>query len=53
MTRSSATGRYDAIIIGGGNKFYLSFWMEKSGLFDLLPNSWIRAKSMLVPVPGV
>jgi len=27
----------DAIIIGGGNKFYLSFWMEKSGLFDLLP----------------
>jgi dipeptidase E len=27
----------DAIMIGGGNKFYLSYWMEKSGLFDLLP----------------
>ncbi len=27
----------DAIIVGGGNKFYLSHWMEKSGLFDLLP----------------
>lgn len=27
----------DAIIVGGGNKFYLSYWMEKSGLFELLP----------------
>jgi dipeptidase E len=27
----------DALIIGGGNKFYLSFWMQKSGLFTLLP----------------
>jgi len=27
----------DAIIVGGGNKFYLSFWMEKSGLFGMLP----------------
>ncbi len=27
----------DAIIVGGGNKFYLSYWMEKSGLFDMLP----------------
>lgn len=27
----------DTIIVGGGNKFYLSYWMEKSGLFDLLP----------------
>ncbi|MFZ0546143.1 MAG: Type 1 glutamine amidotransferase-like domain-containing protein [Candidatus Promineifilaceae bacterium] len=27
----------DAIIIGGGNKFYLSYWMGKSGLFGLLP----------------
>ncbi len=26
----------DAIIVGGGNKFYLSFWMEKSGLFEML-----------------
>ncbi|MEP7290648.1 MAG: Type 1 glutamine amidotransferase-like domain-containing protein [Chloroflexota bacterium] len=27
----------DAIIVGGGNKFYLSFWMQKSGLFEMLP----------------
>src|SRR5687768_16491296 len=27
----------DAIIVGGGNKFFLSHWMQKSGLFDLLP----------------
>ena len=27
----------DAIFIGGGNKFYLSYWLEKSELFDLLP----------------
>lgn len=28
----------DALIVGGGNKFYLSYWMEKTGLFDLLPS---------------
>ncbi len=27
----------DAILVGGGNKFYLSYWMEKSGLFETLP----------------
>lgn len=27
----------DVIIVGGGNKFYLSYWMEHSGLFDMLP----------------
>jgi dipeptidase E len=27
----------DVLIVGGGNKFYLSYWMEKSGLFELLP----------------
>jgi dipeptidase E len=27
----------DAIIVGGGNKFYLSYWMEKSGLSGILP----------------
>jgi dipeptidase E len=26
----------DAIFVGGGNTFYLSYWMEKSGLNDLL-----------------
>lgn len=27
----------DVIFVGGGNKFYLSYWMQKSGLFGLLP----------------
>jgi dipeptidase E len=30
-------GYVDVIFIGGGNAFYLSYWMEKSGLFDALP----------------
>ena len=28
----------DAIFVGGGNTFYLSYWMQKSGLFDMLPD---------------
>lgn len=28
---------FDVIFVGGGNTFYLSYWMQKSGLFDLLP----------------
>lgn len=27
----------DTIMIGGGNKFYLSYWLEQTGLFDVLP----------------
>lgn len=27
----------DVIFVGGGNTFYLSYWLEKSGLFDALP----------------
>lgn len=27
----------DVIFVGGGNTFYLSYWMQQSGLFDLLP----------------
>jgi dipeptidase E len=27
----------DVIFVGGGNAFYLSYWMQKSGLFDELP----------------
>lgn len=29
--------KFDAIFVGGGNTFYLSYWMQKSGLFNLLP----------------
>lgn len=28
---------FDVIFVGGGNTFYLSYWMQKSGLFELLP----------------
>jgi dipeptidase E len=45
----------DAIIVGGGNTFYLSYWFEKSGLFaallELLKNKvyvGISAGSMVV-----
>lgn len=27
----------DIIFVGGGNTFYLSYWMQNSGLFDMLP----------------
>mgnify|MGYP000280056795 CR=1 FL=1 len=27
----------DVLFVGGGNTFYLSYWLQKSGLFDLLP----------------
>ena len=27
----------DVIFVGGGNTFYLSYWMEKTGLFKALP----------------
>lgn len=27
----------DVIFVGGGNKFYLSYWMKQSGLFGILP----------------
>jgi dipeptidase E len=27
----------DVIFVGGGNTFYLSYWLQKSGLFKLLP----------------
>ncbi len=27
----------DIILVGGGNCFYLSYWMQKSGLMNLLP----------------
>lgn len=27
----------DVVCIGGGNPFFLSYWMRKSGLFDMMP----------------
>jgi len=27
----------DAIFVGGGSTFYLSYWMQKRGIFDILP----------------
>ena len=27
----------DVIFVGGGNTFYLSYWMQKSGMFEMLP----------------
>lgn len=45
----------DVIFVGGGNAFYLSYWMEKSGLFAALPKllesrvyAGISAGSMIV-----
>jgi dipeptidase E len=35
----------DALIVGGGNFFYLSFWMQKSGLFDILPELLEKGKT--------
>jgi dipeptidase E len=45
----------DVIFVGGGNTFYLSYWMEKTGLFKALPRllearvyAGISAGSMIV-----
>ena len=35
----------DALIVGAGNGFYLSFWMQKSGLFDILPELLEKGKT--------
>ncbi len=37
----------DALIVGGGNEFYLSYWMQQSGLFDLLPK-WLEQGKVYV-----
>lgn len=33
----------DVLLFGGGNAFYLSYWMQKSGVFDVLPE-WLASK---------
>lgn len=32
-----ALGPTDVIFVGGGNTFYLSYWLQKSGLTEMLP----------------
>lgn len=34
---SQRLGWSDVIFVGGGNTFYLSYWMQKTGLFEILP----------------
>ncbi|MBL8122428.1 Type 1 glutamine amidotransferase-like domain-containing protein [Candidatus Saccharibacteria bacterium] len=33
----------DLILVGGGSVFYLSYWMQKAGLFEALPK-WLESK---------
>lgn len=33
----------DVILVGGGNSLYLSFWLQKSGIYDVLP-AWLESK---------
>ncbi|HUC96205.1 MAG TPA: Type 1 glutamine amidotransferase-like domain-containing protein [Candidatus Saccharimonadales bacterium] len=51
----SALEDADAIFVGGGDCFYLSYWMQKTGLFELLPKlletkvyAGVSAGSMIV-----
>lgn len=41
LTREQVAKRLeyvDIIMVGGGNAFYLSYWMQETGLFDMLPD---------------
>lgn len=33
----------DVLLFGGGNTYYLSYWMQQSGVFDALPE-WLQSK---------
>lgn len=33
----------DVLLVGGGNTFYLSYWMQKAGLFESIPK-WLDSK---------
>jgi dipeptidase E len=33
----------DVLLVGGGNTFYLSYWMQQSGLFEAIPR-WLDSK---------
>ncbi len=34
----------DVILVGGGSVFYLSYWMQQAGLFEVLPE-WLKSKT--------
>lgn len=34
----------DVLLVGGGNVFYLSYWMQQAGLFEVLPE-WLTTKT--------
>lgn len=36
----------DVLLVGGGGTFYLSYWLQQSGLFDALPE-WLNSKVYL------
>jgi dipeptidase E len=36
----------DVLLVGGGNVFYLSYWMQKTGMYDELPK-WLETKTYI------
>lgn len=34
----------DVVLVGGGSVFYLSYWMQRAGLYDVLPQ-WLETKA--------
>jgi dipeptidase E len=34
----------DVLLVGGGNVFYLSYWMQQCGIYDALPE-WLKTKT--------
>lgn len=40
----------DALLVGGGDPLYLCYWMQQSGLADLLPS--LRSETVYVGVSG-
>jgi dipeptidase E len=47
---TAAVEETDALLVWGGNAFYLCYWMRKSGLADLLPS--LRPETVYVGVSG-
>ncbi|HSW66186.1 MAG TPA: Type 1 glutamine amidotransferase-like domain-containing protein [Bacillota bacterium] len=36
----------DVLLVGGGNVFYLSYWMQRCGIYDALPE-WLKTKAYI------